>query len=335
MVGLGTGEVRDGARQVQLQQVAAGDGGATGLDPATGDADLMRAVVEEIAVERHDDARPVEAPARLQAAAECTAAAFAQGRAVDARVAVPSHLRKARLHGGDLGEQGGRGDRTGQQPQAAAALRPQCREVPGHRGAERLPVARPAGEAHRRRTLRIVHAEDRCLPQHVGAAAAPRMLRAALDLERTAVSGGHQDAVGEPVQQRHRGVGEAGTGLRAYRLVDERHFLVALVRRPGVRPPGLAADQSGHRQRGGHQLEEAAAVRPGGEIAHRGELAVQEVAERRRVGERIEAAPDLLAGRRRGQPRAQGRKIGGIGHRATGGISNSRSAGPGPRCDTA
>ena len=179
---------------------------AAGFDPAPGRADLLRPGIEEITVERHDGVGLREIPLRLKRLPECLHGAGIHRGATCGRVDVPVHLRHRALHAPDFGDQAGRGHRSGQQPKPLTAGGLQGAEPTDHGGSERVPVAWVRQMGHRGRTIGIVQTKHRGLCKDVGAATAPGMIRVAFDLDRAAVDGRDQHAVGDPVQHCCRGV---------------------------------------------------------------------------------------------------------------------------------
>ena len=308
VVRLHAGERGGGGDRMHRQQRAGFCGRAPRLDPVARDADLVRAGIEEVPIQRDDHLGALEAPAGLERAAIGAHGAGVERLAAHGGVRVPVHLGQRGAHGGELGGERGRGDGAGQHPQAAAALGAQGGELGDGAGAERRPGAGAAQLLHRLRAERVPQAEHRGLGEDVGAAAAPGVLVVALDLERAAVPGGDQHAVGEAVHQRGAGIGERLARLDALGVADVGHLLGAAVRHV------VAAGEAGQRQRGGHQAEEAAPVGAVGQARGGGELGLQELPEGGRAGQRVQAAPQRGAGAP-GQLAAQERQVsGGDGH---------------------
>ena len=253
----------------------------------------MRPWVEEVTLEGNQHARPVKPPTGFQLAPERgRRGVVKRAGSVRGGVAVPMHLREITLHGGDLRPQRGRTDRPGQQAQAVAAIGTQSGEVAEQHAAECLPTAVFVEMAHALRPPGIVHVQNGGLAKHIRSAARPRMLRVALDLDRATVVGRHQDAVGQPVQQRDGGIVGELARLLPLRLRHPRHFL-----RAGVVAAVVATRQPRQRERGRHQPQELPPLRPGGEMADGAVFLAQEALELRRVGQLLEAAPLLRPGR--------------------------------------
>ena len=188
IIGLGAGEARRRGGGVQGQEIARLSRSSPGLDPVARRAELVRSGVEEVAVERHDELGPVEAPAGLQLASVGRLRS-GRGPARHRSMDVPFHLRKRLLQGRDLGQQRRRTQRPGQEPQTFAAIGLEDRETSDGRAAERVPGGNPGQVAHGLRAGRIVEIEDRGLGEDVRAASAPGMAVVPLHLERASVAG--------------------------------------------------------------------------------------------------------------------------------------------------
>ena len=289
VVGLGAGEAGERADGVHFEQAAVFDGGAAGGGPLAGDADLLRAGVEEVAIEGDDDLGGLEAPAGFEPAAEGAVGALVDGFAADGSVGVPAHAGVGAEHGGDGGLEGGRGDGSGEEADLFAGAAAELGEAAGHVLVEAVPALGLVEAADGLGAGGAVEVEDRRLHEDVGAAAGPGVFGVAFNLEGAAIAGGGEDAVGEAVEEDDRGVVFGDAGLGALGGVDVRDFAVARVGHL------VAAGEAGEGEGGGHEAHELAAVRPGGEGGGGGELALHEVAEGGGVGQVVEAAP-LLAG---------------------------------------
>ncbi len=239
---------------------------------------------QEVGVERDDDRGLLEVVDRFDVVAEGDPGAGA-GVVPRRRIPLdPLGLGKAGQDLLDLGGQGRRVDRLGQDAQAGARAGRLRRQRAAHRRDEPAPRPHAAEFGDRVRAIRIVEGEDRRLGEQVGAAAGGRVVDVALDLGRAAFVALDQEPGGDAAE-RHRGGEEqrlAGNDVLGHPYVGHDQ-LVGLAR---------AARDAGQRERCAHQLEESA---PADRVVPfrrvRGELAVEEFLELGRLGDGFEAAP--------------------------------------------
>ena len=209
-----------------------------------------------------------------------------ENRRAEARRHVPFQLRQRALQRLDARDEGRRRHRAGQQAKSLALGVAQARDRPEHPATETVPIADPVEIPHGLRAHRIVEPEHGGLAEDVRAAEAPGMARIALDLDRTAVDGGHEDAVGVAIEQRGRGVDQRRAGHDALRLAHVGHFVLATV------DDVIAGREPRHRERCRHDLEETTPIRPLGEVRRGRILALEEATKRRRPRDSVEAFPE-------------------------------------------
>lgn len=304
---LGAGQGRCRRRRVEGEEAALRVGRPPCLAPAPRQADLTGSEIQKVAVQRHDGPGATEIGAGLQGPSIGLASALVDPVAPRPGADIPAERRVGGPQPRELGRHAGRGHGAGEQgetlaPALAPARHPTLQVCP-----ERRPGTRPAEMLHRLGAERVVEPEHRSLGQHVGAAAAPGMLGIALDLQGPAVAGGDQDAVAEAVEHGRGGVGQVRAGHDPLGLIDVRHLVVAAA-------APAAGGEAAQREGGGHQLQEAAPLRGRGEPGRRRELGRQIGAELGAVGHGVEAAPEARTVAA-GEFRAQGRDVGGAGHR--------------------
>jgi hypothetical protein len=188
----------------------------------------------------------------------------------------------------DLGRQGRRGDRFGQDPQARALgdrLRGQPR---AHRRDEGTPRSNLAQLHHRSRAIGVVQRQHRGLRIQIGRAEAAGVIGIAFDLRRAPLVA-FDEQPGRHAAERHRGrVVLRSTRDLVFRLPHVRHDQLGGLRR--ARGP-----DAGQRERRAHQLEKgspADRVEPLRRVLRK--FAVEVFLELRCIGHGLETAPIRL-----------------------------------------
>ncbi len=240
---------------------------------------------DEVGLEAQDHVGTVEAVLRLERLAEREQRARARVVASRRLPAQPLRRREGREHGLHLRREGRRGAAAGQEAQPCPALPLLLGERLAQRRAEVAPGPLLPQVQHGLRTVGVVEAEHVRLSEDVGASQARRVVGVAFDLGRPPLVALDQDAARVAV-------------VAGRRREEERAARDELLRLPHVRQDLLlgllgAGRETGERERSPHQGHELAAAL--GVLEHRGllgELAVQELEERGRVGELVEALPE-------------------------------------------
>ena len=255
-----------------------------------------RSAGEEVGLEREDDVGLVEVIDRVEHFAKSELRS-GLGRIPGHRlVPVPLRLGDNRQQFLDLTGQARRADRLAQDPQARPLLGAKPGHLVGDRGQEvvigevdvRLAFTRLH---HRLRTVGIVQVERSGLREDVGRAEARGVFRIPLDLGRPAGVALDQQSRGESAEDHRRGV-----ELRAARddilgRLDPGGDLFG-------RPDG-ATRHTRQGERRAHQLQEVASALGIGHLRRvLGELAMEEVLERRCSGQLLEASPVFRSARR-------------------------------------
>ena len=182
-----------------------------------------------------------------------------------------------------------RGHGFGQDAKARALGRRLRRQAGADRGDERAPRSNLAELHNRLRAIGVVQRQQRRLRVEIGRAKASRMIGVAFGLRGASFVAFDQQARGDAAERHGRREEQRTAGDFFFGLANVRDDQLI-----GLNRAGRA--HAGQRQRRTHQLEErttADRIDPLGGVL--GELAMEVLLELRRIGERLEAAPVLLA----------------------------------------
>ena len=283
----GAGRALDHVQPVHVRRLAAH---LAARGELAHEAQARRVRGDEVGLEAQDDVGLVEAVLRLDRLAEGEDRARARVVAAGRLPAHPLRLREAGEGARHLRGESGRGDAAGEEAQARAPSGLLLVERLPQGGPEVAPGPVLPHVEDGLRPVRVVEAQHVGLAEDVRRAQARRVVGVALDLGRPPLVALHEDPARVAIVARGGGEEEGPAQDELLRLPHVRQDLLRGLLRAGGEP--------GEGERGAHERHELAATLR--VLEHRGllrELPVQELEERGRVGELVEAFP-VAAGAR-------------------------------------
>ena len=186
-------------------------------DDVTSETDLCRSGAERIGIEGQHHPRVGKARQGRCRTAKRQNRAVANRVVLDRLVTVPFGLRQRFRQRCDLRDQSRRRDAAGEQRQSGALLRPRSSEPRLERRFERHPGLDAAFAVRGFRAVGIVERQHRRFGEDVGRADACRVTCIAVDLDRPAFDGCHDDAAAIAVERQRGGKAQRQTRRLAAR----------------------------------------------------------------------------------------------------------------------
>ena len=180
-------------------------------DDVAGKTNLRRSGTERIGIEGEHHPRIAKARQRRCRAAKRQNCAAANRVVLDRFVTVPFRLRQRFRQRRDLRDQSRRGDAACEQRKSCALFRARLSEPRLQRRLERRPGLDAAVAIRRFRAVGIVERQNRRFGKDIGRAEACRMPWIAIDLDRPALQGRHDDAAAIAVERQRGGKAQRQT----------------------------------------------------------------------------------------------------------------------------